>query len=82
MTIKHAILFSFLQKNKLWKQIMEEKWATVLGENVWLVLHDFYSINIWFTSLTLSNGSKKYWSQQNISYCVIEEITLSLSKVK
>ncbi len=43
---------------------MEEKRATVFGENVWLVLHDFYSSNIWFTSRTLSNESEKYCSQQ------------------
>jgi hypothetical protein len=53
------------------------------GGNVWLlVLHDFYSNNIWFTSLTLSNGSKNIEIIKIISYCVIKEITLCFSKVK
>jgi hypothetical protein len=33
-------------KKKLWKKNEQLFW----GKIVWLVLHDFYSINIWFTS--------------------------------
>jgi hypothetical protein len=82
MTIKHAILFIFLQKknneNKLWKKNEQ----LCFGAIVWLVLHDFYSNNIWFTSRTLSNGSKNIAVNKIISYCVIKETTLYFSKVK
>ena len=54
-------------KKKLWKKNEQLFW----GKIVWLVLHDFYSINIWFTSRTLSNGSKNIAVNKIISYCVI-----------